>query len=306
MNEVVVKEQGPSQLDELMLAMDVVDTLRHRELVLARELQSDDRDQRLLERLREIYTAQGIVVTDEVLEQGVRALREERFVYPGPKPSFGRTLATLYITRGRWGKPVGITVAVVAIAVLGFQFLVRGPQLAAIEALPADLEGAYQGIVVTSDDPGVLADAQELRAAGEAALAQRDYDEAREAVADLRTLSDRLQQQYEIRIVSRPGEDSGFWREPQVNERTRNYYVVVEAIAPNGRALTVPIRNEENQRIVDSSKWALRVDQATYDRVRADKLDDGIVQQAVVGMKRRGVLEPEYTVATTGATITEW
>jgi hypothetical protein len=80
---------------------------------------------------------------------------------------------------------------------------------------------------------------------------------------------------------------------------------VVEAIAPNGRALRVPITNEETQRTVATSKWAVRVDEDTYDRVRADKLDDGIVQQAVVGTKRRGVLGPEYTVETTGA-ITEW
>ena len=45
MNEVVVKDKAP--LDELMLAMDVVDTLRHKELVLARELTAEDRDAKL-------------------------------------------------------------------------------------------------------------------------------------------------------------------------------------------------------------------------------------------------------------------
>ena len=65
MNDVVVKEKAP--LDELMLAMDVVDTLRHKELVLARELEGEDRDAKLLEQLREIYTSQGIEVTDEIL-----------------------------------------------------------------------------------------------------------------------------------------------------------------------------------------------------------------------------------------------
>src|SRR5215470_15673533 len=98
-------------LDELMLAMDVVDTLRHRELMLDREVEAEDRDQRLLVRLREIYSAQGIEVTDEVLAQGVAALREERFVYTAPMPSFGRSLATLYVSRGRWGKWVGGTMA---------------------------------------------------------------------------------------------------------------------------------------------------------------------------------------------------
>src|SRR5262249_40349092 len=100
MNQVVVKNpqltmpvgtDGPAPLDELMLGMDVVDTLRHRELMLEREVESGDREQKLLVRLRDIYSAQGIAVTDDVLAQGVAALREERFVYTAPTPSFGRS-----------------------------------------------------------------------------------------------------------------------------------------------------------------------------------------------------------------------
>ena len=58
------------------------------------------------------------------------------------------------------------------------------------------------------------------------------------------------------------------------------------------------------QGVVDSAEKA--VDEATYNRVRADKQDDGIIQNDVVGRKRRGVLDREYTVPTTGASITEW
>src|SRR6516162_5678124 len=153
MNQVVVKNpqltmpvgtDGPAPLDELMLAMDVVDTLRHRELMLEREVTADDRDQQLLVRLREIYTAQGITVTDEVLEQGVRALREERFVYAAPEPSFGRSLALLYVSRGRWGKWVGGAVALAAAAVLAFQLLVVWPETRAAATLPNELQSAYQ------------------------------------------------------------------------------------------------------------------------------------------------------------------
>src|SRR3954449_5925694 len=127
MNQVVVKNPQvmmpvgtaeSARLDEVMLAMDVVDTLRHRELVLEREVEAEDRDQRLLVRLREIYTAQGITVTDDVLEQGVRALREERFAYTAPAPSFGRSLALLYVSRGRWGKWVVGAAAIAAAGVL--------------------------------------------------------------------------------------------------------------------------------------------------------------------------------------------
>ena len=304
MNQVAVKEQAP--LDEVMLAMDVVDTLRHRELVLERELNADDRDQRLLERLREIYTAQGIVVTDEVLAQGVRALREDRFVYAGPKAGVGRSLATLYVSRARWGKWVGGAVVALAVGLMAFQLLIRGPQLRAIEELPADLQGAYQGIVISTGDPSVLDDAQSLLNAGEAAVERRDYPSARAAVGDLRSLNDRLQQQYEVRVVSRPGEVSGVWRVPDENEAAQNYYLIVEAVAPDGAALELPVRNEEDGRTKRVAKWGLRVDEETFQRVAADKRDDGIIQQAVVGRKRRGELDAQYLVATTGATITDW
>ena len=53
-------------------------------------------------------------------------------------------------------------------------------------------------------------------------------------------------------------------------------------------------------------EWGLRVDEATYNKVAADKRDDGIIENPVVGAKHRGELDPEYTVATTGAAVTKW
>jgi hypothetical protein len=284
----------------------VVDTLRHRELVLTREVQAEDRDRELLARLREIYASQGIEVGDDVLSKGVQALREDRFVYTGPEPSFGRSLATLYVSRGRWGKWVGGLAAGAVIALLAFQLFVRGPELRQIEEVPANLQGAYQGVIVSTQDPGVLADAQVLLTSGETAVARRDFAAAGAATADLRELADRLQLTYDVRIVSRQGEQSGFERVPDDNPRAVNYYLVVEAIGQNGRPVELPVRNEENQRTERVRTWALRVDEPTYDRVRADKRDDGIIQQDVVGRKRRGELAPQYSVGTTGAAITKW
>lgn len=304
MSELVVKEQAP--LDELMLAMDVVDTLRHQELVLAREVTADERDAELLTRLREIYTGQGIEVTDTILSQGVSALREERFVYRAPAATFGRSLALLYVTRGRWGKWVGGLAVLLAVAALSLQLFVFGPEQRAIAALPGDLQGAYQGVVISTQNESVLGDAGALLAVGEAAVADRDYDAARTAVGDLRTLANRLQQQYELRIVSRRGERSGITRIPDENSLAQNFYLIVEAVTPDGRALTLPITSEEDGRTRRVAKWGLRVDQATYERVRADKSDDGIIQNGVVGAKRRGELEPQYSVSTTRGAITEW
>ena len=98
-----------------MVAMDVVDTLRHRDLIVDRELDSEGRRQRLIARLRDIYTAQGIEVSDAALSAGVNALEEDRFSYTPTTGGFSVKLARLYVSRRRWFKPL----AVGAVAVPG-------------------------------------------------------------------------------------------------------------------------------------------------------------------------------------------
>ena len=107
-------------LDDLMLAMDVVDTLRHERRLVERELTSGDRDRHLIERLRGIYASQGIDVADDVLVQGVGALREDRFAYTPPAPGLKRSLQVAYVNRGRWVKYLWavILVGVAAAAVV--------------------------------------------------------------------------------------------------------------------------------------------------------------------------------------------
>jgi len=314
MNQVVVKKPNltmpvgtaePAPLDELMLAMDVVDTLRHRELMLEREVEAGDREEKLLVRLREIYSAQGIAVTDDVLAQGVRALREERFVYTGPAPSFGRSLAQLYVSRKRWGKWVVAAVVIIGGAILA-QTIHSTLDASKTAALPGELQSAYQVITSETQDPKALDQAKESLSEGQAALSRRDFGGVGAAIGELRGLEGRIEQQYELRIVSQPGERSGVWRQSADSPSGRNYYLIVEAIAPNGTALTMPIRNEETGNTRPVRRWGLHVDEATYESVAADKRDDGIIEKNVVGAKRRGELDPQYTVATTGAAITKW
>ncbi|MGB5744091.1 MAG: DUF6384 family protein, partial [Sedimenticolaceae bacterium] len=56
-------------LDDVMLAMDVVDTLRRRDRLVARELDEAGREADLKQRLKGIYAQQGIDVPDHVVEQ---------------------------------------------------------------------------------------------------------------------------------------------------------------------------------------------------------------------------------------------
>src|SRR5690606_20468402 len=101
MSDATAKPAAP--LDEVMLAMDVVDTLRHRQDLVTRELDGASREKQLIEKLRDIYHQQGIEVPDHILKEGVAALAESRFVYDPPAPGLGTTLARLYVSRKRWG-----------------------------------------------------------------------------------------------------------------------------------------------------------------------------------------------------------
>jgi Family of unknown function (DUF6384) len=116
------------ELNEVMLAMDVVDTLRHQQSLVDRELGAEDHDRALIAKVRKIYADQGLEVTDEVIASGVEALREERFTYTPPKKSFQLTLAHLYVNRGRWAKRGAVLLAVLLVIYLGYQFAVVAPQ----------------------------------------------------------------------------------------------------------------------------------------------------------------------------------
>src|SRR5678816_685879 len=103
MTQTAAPPEKPQTLDELMIAMDVVDTLRHREDTVARELDEEGRETELIERLRKIYRDQGIDVPDKVLLDGVKALKDSRFVYTPPPPGWKRSMLTAWARRDVYG-----------------------------------------------------------------------------------------------------------------------------------------------------------------------------------------------------------
>lgn len=422
------EEQASEKIDlsEVMLAMDVVDTLRHQRSIVERELQSGDREADLIGKLRKIYADQGLEVSDEVIAEGVKAMREERFAYRPPPGGLKTTLARLYVNRGRWAKRAMWLLIAVAAVWAGYRYLYDMPaergrsRLAReinaqvsdqkeriatlqirISAATGDLEKVLQSVPaavsasarrlsdgarqslslsarqlgaadklgpVAGIDPnnletyatkiqqrlteqkGIIDRAQNdlenaeaaigsirslgtdfndldslraeaLKAAREKGVAEKIealYNNALSAVksGDLETAKttrnalqytrDVLGQEYTLQIVSRPGTPSGVWRYPDDSRTARNYYLIVEAVSPSGQRLKLPITSEEDGKVRVASEWGLRVEPQVYEQVKQDKQQDGIVNRKIVGSKKRGDLTPEYTVATTGGTITEW
>lgn len=307
-------ETAKTPFNDVMLAMDVVDTLRHRDDLVVRELAEDQREAQLIERLRDIYREQGIAVPDHILRQGVDALKESRFSYASPKRSMSTRLARLYVSRGKWGRP---TIWLVVIAALGLgsnqllynpyqQRQVENAALELSQAVPAQMDALYQTISSETKIQSAAITAAEFVVQGKTAAAEGDRPRAMRILSDLTYLRDTIRQEYALQIVNRTGVDTGVWTSPKGFNEATGHYIVVEAISRDGNKLTLPIRNEESQSVENVDIWAVRVTEQIYERVRADKVDDGIIQADIVALKEFGYLEPQEILPTLGGTITQW
>jgi hypothetical protein len=312
MSDVTAKPAAP--LDEVMLAMDVVDTLRHRQDLAVRELGTDAKERQLIDRLREIYHQQGIEVPDHILKEGVAALQESRFVYDPPTPGLGTTLARIYVGRKSWGRPVGAVLLALLVLGVGY-FGVWQPYQAGraeqarielSEGLPAQMDALYDTIFEETKVQQAVLQAEALRTRGKTLAAEGNREGAETALAGLVALRDQLRQDYTLRVVNRTDVQSGFWTFPEINTDATNYYLVVEAIDAEGKALSLPILNEENGETETVAMWGVRVPESVYERVAADKRDDGIIQGNEIGRKAEGFLDVEYNVPVQGGAVTRW
>ena len=261
----MTEQSAAKPLDDVMLAMDVVDTLRHSARLVERELDTDGQDQRLLARLKSIYGTQGIDVPDHILREGVAALREDRFEYVPTPASFSRKLAELYVNRKKWGKPLlGFLVMFVVCFVLYNAAFVwpqqraeRQIQIELSETLPAEFERLFARVDGLTNDQAIKGTAQKIRADGFAAIQAKDIDDARMQKQTLSSFANKVSLAYDLRIVSGRNQTSGVWRIPDDNPNTRNYYILVEPVH-NGKTLSIDVVNEENNKNAQVKKFGVR------------------------------------------------
>jgi hypothetical protein len=350
------------ELSDVLLTMDVVDTIRYDRSIVERELGTEAADRAMVTKVRNLYADQGLSVSDEIIAEAVAALREERFAYKPPKQGLNTLLARIYVQRGFWTKTLVGGLVILIGAILIYQWAYVGPArrrqaksiqvievawqqfqqsrpaadiaptgkqiyeaakkaaadgqtdsalqqaqtLEQLTQLPRQLEIKRKQVQEEAREKSVREQAQNLFRQGRQALTDGRIDDAQQSYRALSQLLNRLQQEFILQIVSRPDEPSGVWRIPADNASARNYYVIVEAVTPRGDRLSLPITSEEDGQTHTVNKWGLRVNAKIFDKIRQDKMDDGIIQNHRFGLKKRGYLRLEYLVPTTGDAITKW
>ncbi|MGE3712087.1 MAG: DUF6384 family protein, partial [Hyphomicrobiaceae bacterium] len=174
------------------------------------------------------------------------------------------------------------------------------------ETLPREIRKFHADVLGIATEDRAKQQADRILADAERAIRDKNRDAMISARTALAGLRDEVAAEYTLRIVSRSGEPSGVWRRPPKGSAARNYYLIVEARKADGSVLKLPIRNEENGATTVVDKFGVRVPQATYDAVAADKRDDGIVENNLFGTKERGKLTIDYRMPFSGGMITKW
>ena len=168
-----------------------------------------------------------------------------------------------------------------------------------LAAYGADIARLHAAILADAVEDVARDGAAQLQRDADAQLAARDADGLDETRQRYRELHDLLVAEYEIVVTG------GVWRESNDDPDIRNYYLVVEARTGDGAPVLLAIRNEETGRTASVVEWGERVPQETYDRVGADRRDNGIIDDERFGFKRRGFVTAERRYADLGQ-ITEW
>lgn len=132
-----------------------------------------------------------------------------------------------------------------------------------------------------------------------------DSHKAASALKEYSSLVSYVSSSITYRIVSDAGVRSGIWRYHDKIPNVKNYYVVVDAIS-NGKPVDILIVNEEDNSKSMESRFAVRVAEAFYESVKDDKMDNGIIDNSIIGEKERGKMSASFNKGIIGGYITSW
>lgn len=308
---------APQSLPELLRIMDVATALRREREKAAAHLDFDEVKATLQQRLRATADEMGDPVTDAEIDAAIARYFAQLYQFREPPPSLQRTLAHLYVRRGKIAAGA-LVVLVLWLLVWWLFFAAAGPwspaaRRARVAERQATLEADAQRrldvvwkrftdllgtVLALAREDGARTEAQALRAEAEAARATGSAAAVEAVRSRLETLHGALAEAYEVRVVSRPNERSGVdaYYEDDAGRRLSGYYLVVEAVTPDGKVLTRRVRDSETDQVVQVRKWGEQVPQSVYDRIAADKRGDGVVDENLFARKLRGHLDEEVVM----------
>lgn len=298
-------------LPEMLRVLEVARQMREDRQTAEVALRRDEVRTEIRRKLIESAKVTGEEVSDAEVDAAIDQYFDTMHVLKEPKFGFESLLAHVYVLRRRVA--AGAAAVAIALAVTWYAFLspwaplsptVRAERAAAVQVeqsqvLLRQIQSASLDSEATAEASRLMAEVQAAGAANPSAAAA--------AHERLNKLWVQMQKQYEVHIVSGASEMSAFERDitDDQGKRLAGYYVIVEARSPEGRVLRQSIRNAETGETELVARWAERVSKDVYERLRDDKVSDGVLNETLFTVKRRGEIEQRVQIPTrSGETLT--
>jgi len=294
-------------LRDQMGAMALIDEMRHKQMIVREHLDMPKRREEVARRIREYYQSQNIEVNDELVEQGVRAYFEKRLSYEAsPASALSGLLARIYITRSSWKKPVVAGVAAIALVAGGSYVAQQTRENAAMQEAARnaavldnlatqihETDARFKSMGLTPAEQEQLAP---LVAAANTAIQERDTERAKDSLAALKAMLTYAETPLTFNVVDRAGVKSGVERNYGPSGG-KSWYLITEAVDPSGKAVPVTVTSAESGAKKQVTLFGVRVSKDVYESVKADKMEDGHVDNRMLGTKPANSLTPRFTRA---------
>ncbi|HEX7635380.1 MAG TPA: DUF6384 family protein [Noviherbaspirillum sp.] len=296
-----------ARLRDQMGAMALIDEMRHKQMIVQEHLDLPKRREEVARRIREYYRSQNIEVSDELVEQGVRSYFEKRLTYEAsPAGALSGLLARIYIARASWKKPAIIGVAALTLLAGGSYIAQQVRETAATQAAARDaafFENIATQIRETDERfksmnlaPAEQEQVAALVAAANAAVRERDTARAKESLAGLKSTLAYAETPLTFNVVDRAGAKSGVERNYSASGG-KSWYLIAEAVDPSGKVVPVPVTSVESGAKKQATLFGVRVSKDVYESVKEDKMEDGHVDNRMLGKKPANSLTPQFTRA---------
>ena len=260
-----------------------------------------------------MYEELGDLVDRDVIEKALDEYLSQRYAFTPAPPGPKRHLALLYIRRGMVTRrvllPAAGVAALVWVGFAGVEMLQRQAVEREAEAartrverlatFETEVDRLHAATLAVAIEDLALARVAALRRSAEAQLAAGNAEGLGETVRRSEALYNLVATEAEIVVTG------GVWRQSNDDPDIRNYYLLVRALDGDGRQVSFAIRHEEEGITAWVREWGERVPKEIYDRVGADKQDNGIIDDEHFGLKRLGFVTAERRYENLGQ-ITEW
>jgi len=161
-----------------------------------------------------------------------------------------------------------------------------------LPTLRTSLDQVYTDVKLVAVEESAREKAAKIYDSSTPLFENADVDNLERNLTELENIDQNLKLSYTIKIVTRSRVKSGIDRyyTDENGKRASGYYLIVEAVDDQGNIVPVDILNEEDGKKEKVSMWGERVPQEIYERIKRDKMDNGIIEDNVFAVKPKGYI----------------